>query len=502
MIADLAVKSGILALLGWLIAGTLRRSSAATRSFVLVLTVTCLAILPIALPHLPKWEAPFMQVQVVPSRSLGNQAAAVGDASNSWPLAIYFAGVSVLGLRLLTGLVRLALKRRSLTPVRDLRLLEIAAECAGRRSRIRLFLGSAGDPPMTWGVWRPVLLLPLEAVEWDGDRLRSVILHELAHIERGDWAANFLAECVCAIYWPNPIVWMIARAMANESERAADDRVLDRGLRASQYAGHLLEIVKESRSPTALAGIAMAKPAGLEGRVRAILSDAACRRPLRGSAALALVLLCALVSLAVGGAAPKVVGANEPDRGGTSLQAPSLSVTTERVARSDDDVFGANFLRDSSSDRFEGSASVHPQMRVHPTSHASPQVARPLSATVDFVDENEIRKTVQDSLESAQVELRVQQAMKESSIEVQKALSEADRNIAEAMRTTAESLRNSGFGKVTFSRAPSGPKITIESGTSADTVSEMDGKDRGRHGAQATEQAADPDESPPKEAEN
>ena len=59
--------------------------------------------------------------------------------------------------------------------------------------------------PETFGFWRPVILLPLEAAEWTAERLKVVLAHELVHVERHDWLTQLIAQfslCVyCFIHW-------------------------------------------------------------------------------------------------------------------------------------------------------------------------------------------------------------------------------------------------------------------------------------------------------------
>ena len=116
----------------------------------------------------------------------------------------------------------------------------------------------------------PVLLVPDEASGWEDERRRLVLLHELAHIRRWDWLTQLLAHVACAVYWFNPLVWLAARQMRIERERACDDLVLSSGARASDYAQELLALaagLSDSRLST-LVAVPMARRGVLEDRLR------------------------------------------------------------------------------------------------------------------------------------------------------------------------------------------------------------------------------------------
>jgi beta-lactamase regulating signal transducer with metallopeptidase domain len=152
--------------------------------------------------------------------------------------------------------------------------------------------------PIVCGVWRPSIVVPADAAHWSEERRRVVVLHELAHIKRRDCLTQSMAQLVCAAYWFNPIVWLAARRMRAERERACDDFVLAAGEKGPDYAAHLLDMARTARhrrmSP--VVGLAMARPSQLEGRLLAIL-DPAIRRSTTlytRVASLAFVLLVAV----------------------------------------------------------------------------------------------------------------------------------------------------------------------------------------------------------------
>jgi beta-lactamase regulating signal transducer with metallopeptidase domain len=178
--------------------------------------------------------------------------------------------------------------------------LEAACTQLGIRQPVTLLLHSDKTIPVVWGILRCRLLLPAVARQWTGEQLRSVLLHEVAHVKRRDTLAQLLTQIACALHWFNPLVWLAAWRLDVECERACDDLVLASGVRPSAYAGHLLDIVtglSPARGTQSL-GLAMARQSSLEGRLAAVLRKKLNRRGV--SAALAVVAL----AIAVGIAAP------------------------------------------------------------------------------------------------------------------------------------------------------------------------------------------------------
>ena len=64
---------------------------------------------------------------------------------------------------------------------------------------------------MTFGWLRPQIFLPADALEWDEERRRLVILHEVAHVRRLDCAAHVVARVALCVYWWNPLAWIAWR---------------------------------------------------------------------------------------------------------------------------------------------------------------------------------------------------------------------------------------------------------------------------------------------------
>ncbi len=183
----------------------------------------------------------------------------------------------------------------------------------GVRTGIRLVRTDWTEMPMTFGILRPVVLLPMGADEWTAERREVVLTHELAHIARADVLVHALAQVVCALHWFNPLAWIAMKNLRAEAERCCDDWVIRAGTRASTYAEHLLSMVRtvgRARIPAALA-LPMAQRSTFEGRLLAILEPGIDRRgvgrarqALTGLGVAALVVFLAAVGPAGAAAAP------------------------------------------------------------------------------------------------------------------------------------------------------------------------------------------------------
>ncbi len=195
----------------------------------------------------------------------------------------------LLVFRAVHGVVSLWRSTRQATPTCDPRLLDLLSECASRsglRRKVRLNLAfSTHIMPCTWGMLRPAILLPSGSSDWSSERLRMVITHELAHIQRADWPVRLMAEAARVVFWFHPLIWFAASQMHQESERACDDAVLRAGEDAARYAAELLDLVRaHTQCPAAV--LAIARPSNFERRFTSMLNPHVNRRRLTRTTAL------------------------------------------------------------------------------------------------------------------------------------------------------------------------------------------------------------------------
>jgi beta-lactamase regulating signal transducer with metallopeptidase domain len=343
ILLDSAIKGAVILAMAGAAAVGFRHASAAVRHLAWTLAVVGLCVLPVLSAIVPRWRVPILPptlidatapsparetarpapfgAEVGPGRILlardGLSAATpAGDSRGvereatatrrwtSWVVFIWAGGVLLVMARLLVSLVAAWHQGHRATSITDGAWPELAGEIAlryGIRRRVSLRVTSGGTIPATWGLGRPVVLLPVGAMDWSQDRLRAVLLHELAHITRGDFLVQTLARFACALHWFNPLVWLAERHLRAECEQASDDRVLDAGLTPTDYATHLVEVLMEARRgrEAPLGALAMARRDGFEDRVRAILDGerSRCSLSTRRVAMMALAATCFLLPL-------------------------------------------------------------------------------------------------------------------------------------------------------------------------------------------------------------
>ena len=109
--------------------------------------------------------------------------------------------------------------------------LAMAQRRMGFKHGTALLVSEELRSPVSWGVMRPIILLNEQAVDATAEA-EAIIAHELAHVARLDWAKLLIARLACALFWFNPLIWLLARECHQLREEAADDAVLlERGRR-------------------------------------------------------------------------------------------------------------------------------------------------------------------------------------------------------------------------------------------------------------------------------
>jgi beta-lactamase regulating signal transducer with metallopeptidase domain len=200
--------------------------------------------------------------------------------------------VSVLRLRRFRRALEAAL---SPADARVRRLAERAAADLGVPPCADVAVIPADAAPFVWScLGRPSVVLPASIVaEMSDDQLRLVLMHELAHVRRGDHLVRWLDWAVVAWLWWNPLAWVARRGLRATEELACDALVLRTRAAAPRLYGDCLLTVSEAligpAIPTPPQACAMGD-GSLEERMRFIMSAASTKRPSLALRALAIAV--------------------------------------------------------------------------------------------------------------------------------------------------------------------------------------------------------------------
>jgi beta-lactamase regulating signal transducer with metallopeptidase domain len=290
LMGEWLIKSSAVLLVALLLAWLFRRRSASLRHFILSLFLIGLVFFPLfsSLPGgwevrwLPSWlaanAATHSPVGTAPiadgiqpngsekksSTQPGLPALiGAGEAAGSKDSSLYKIS-RILGLILIAGwsfglllhLLRLSLGIRSafrltleaerLEDAAWQRLVRRFLAAVSLRRRIDLKSHEKVIVPLTWGFLKPVILMPAQARNWSEDERSSALFHELSHVKRADFLIMVLVRLSLALFWFNPLSWVVFRMLKSEQEKACDELVLKAGIRPSTYAANLLSFKRSA----------------------------------------------------------------------------------------------------------------------------------------------------------------------------------------------------------------------------------------------------------------
>ena len=307
VLIGIALKSLFIAGLTLGLLELLKARSSAERSWVAHIGLLALIIMAFAPLILPSWNVAVPKmIQSAPPAAvaqpspptiavttpLAARSAVVAAAprpsisASAAAAAVYAVPAAILLFITFLALARLiALRARAevLVDGHWLSALARAQRRMGFKHGTALLTSDDLASPISWGLMRPVILLNTRAVEAAGEA-EAIIAHELAHVARMDWAKLLLARVATALFWFNPLVWILAREAHQLREEAADDSVLAADINDTDYA-QLLVGVARHECPGLLLGAHGVAPSksSLARRVARVLDGKTVRGPVARS---------------------------------------------------------------------------------------------------------------------------------------------------------------------------------------------------------------------------
>lgn len=123
------------------------------------------------------------------------------------------------------------------------------AERMGIRKPVHIWLSEWVTSPVTIGWLKPVILVPVAAINnLSTQQMEAVLLHELSHIRRYDYLLNLVISFIRVVLYFNPFVKAFIKIVETERERSCDEMVLQFQYNPHEYASALLTLEQVSRS--------------------------------------------------------------------------------------------------------------------------------------------------------------------------------------------------------------------------------------------------------------
>lgn len=203
-----------------------------------------------------------------PAGAAPDSAGAAGSVVSPWA-AVWAIGFALCLLWFSIAYLRCWRRFRQAVPAEDEQLAVWLEQHRGRRP-IRIYRLDGLEAPLTYGVLRPVILLP-EGMDCSDSQMELILEHELIHIRRFDTLMKLLLGAALCIHWFNPLVWVMYLLANRDMELACDEAVLRRKGEAirSTYARALIGM-EERRSGLLPMGSAFGRNA-VEERIGAIM---------------------------------------------------------------------------------------------------------------------------------------------------------------------------------------------------------------------------------------
>jgi beta-lactamase regulating signal transducer with metallopeptidase domain len=244
----------LIAFFAWALLRVLRKQNSGTRFAVWFAALLAIAALPV-LGGFSGAKLPIlagMSLGTLSGSSWGSMRSAVTIPAR-WGVLVFLAwalGACIAMVRLASGLWRLRQLRQSCTPVVAADLdpaVRETVEAIGASGSLTVATSECIRVPAAIGFSKRTIILPAWALrELPAEDLKVILLHEFAHLRRGDDWTNLIQKIVRALFFFHPAVWWIENRLSVEREMACDDAVLAETANPRGYATCLVSLLEKS----------------------------------------------------------------------------------------------------------------------------------------------------------------------------------------------------------------------------------------------------------------
>ncbi len=143
---------------------------------------------------------------------------------------IWLAGIVIQLFRFGFNFLLIIKFKRSLSAITDRSFIEMSNSAAvsfGKKSPPKLFTSHRIESPVTIGLLNPIVIIPQKLFDClNENELKSILLHELAHIYNYDHIIDLINRVIIAVNWWNPLIYIINKEHEQAREEVSDNYVL------------------------------------------------------------------------------------------------------------------------------------------------------------------------------------------------------------------------------------------------------------------------------------
>lgn len=170
------------------------------------------------------------QIILIPAEVIessgAQEASTPGAASFFWPVLIWISIAVCIFLYFTISHIRYSRMYRFAVPTDNVYVNNWQKKNVLRFRSLKVKVSPDISAPLTYGFFRPTILLP-KTTEWENrEQLQYVMTHEMTHIRRFDTLWKWLLMIAVCVHWFNPLVWVMYVLANRDLEITCDEKVI------------------------------------------------------------------------------------------------------------------------------------------------------------------------------------------------------------------------------------------------------------------------------------
>jgi len=180
-----------------------------------------------------------------------NEAATAQSSGAALYQIIWISVMAALLIYFAIKIIRSYKFMREAVSAKELFYLENYVKDFSLHRKVTILLSDRITGPLTTGIIRPKIYLPVFMDFDDITQAKHVIYHEMVHIKRFDICMKLIALLTLCLHWFNPLVWVLYIILNHDLELSCDESVLQR-INCSEHKAYAYSLLSMAERKTEL----------------------------------------------------------------------------------------------------------------------------------------------------------------------------------------------------------------------------------------------------------